>query len=138
MDTLRRWLDRLWRTGQESERANVSPLEATPPRIVIRDRNTPREARQVLASTQVAESTNRQSAPVITIHRVNERPNPLATTVIYGSEVRVERTDLGRGITVNRRRKPTICPECRTPNSIIPNEAGRDQWRCTVCEKVFS
>ena len=74
------------------------------------------------------------NAPRITIGNINRRTPTASGTNGYRGEVEVSNPNIGRGITVSRRRKPGRCPNCATTGCIIENPGGRPKWKCTVPE----
>lgn len=79
-----------------------------------------------------------EDIPKITIRGVNQRTPIASGTNIYRTEVDVQNTNLGGGITVNRQRKPGRCPLCATRGGIIENPGGRPRWKCPACDSTFN
>jgi len=99
-------------------------------KIVIKARHE-----SLLSSVHSYES---EEVPKITIHGVNQR-TPIATgTNVFRTDVDVQNTILGNGITVNRQRKPGRCPLCATRGGITENPDGNLRWKCSTCDSTFN
>lgn len=77
-----------------------------------------------------------KDVPRITIGEIHIRTSTAAG--IPNSEVNVEKAYIGKGIIVNKRHKPRICPDCRTSGSIAENPLKNPKWICTVCGNKFN
>ena len=76
--------------------------------------------------------------PKIEIKKVNKHTPPSSGTHVDGREVSVKRKNLGRGMTVNKQRKPGRCPICATTGGIIENPGGTPRWKCSACNETFN
>ena len=106
-----------------------SPAGSGRPTIEIRGRNDSTTQRQQRTSS---------NPPRIKIGVINQRlPNGSGTNP-YRGEVEIPKTNIGRGITVKKQRRPGRCPLCATKGKVVENVSGRDRWRCEECDSTFN
>ena len=94
-------------------------------------------ARHNSPSYQNEQANELVGVPKITILGVNQRTPVASGTNVYRTEVDVQNTNLGNGITVNSQRKPGRCPICATRGGILENPNGSPRWLCPVCDSTF-
>lgn len=75
--------------------------------------------------------------PKIKIGEVH-RHNSATISDVYRDEVNVVNQNIGKGITVNKQRKPGKCPICATPGRVAANVNGGDKWICKECGSTFN
>ena len=77
------------------------------------------------------------STPKIKVRAIH-RNDSTTNENVYQDEVDVVNRNLGRGIVVNKRRKPGRCPICATRGKVVANTSGGDSWRCIECDSTFN
>lgn len=76
-------------------------------------------------------------APKIKIGEVHTRESA-AIRDVYRDGVNVVNQNIGKGITVNKQRKPGKCPICATQGRVEANVNGGDKWICEECGNTFN
>lgn len=106
-----------------------SPAGSERPMIEIRARNDSTSQQQQRTSTNL---------PRIEILGINQRlPNGSGTNP-NRDEVEIFKSNIGRGMTVKKIRKPGRCPLCATKGKVVANVGGGDRWRCEKCDSTFN
>lgn len=129
IDFIKEQIDKLKKKFKKKSLA----VDTQTPKIVIRSRHNPLSFSQSQPQTAaVPNSDEAESPPRIMIHSVNQRTPIASGTNVYRNDVDVQNPNLGRGITVNRQRKPSRCPMCATSRGqITENAGGNPRWKCT-------
>lgn len=111
--------------GDGDSEESRAPAEQT---IEIRERHS--------GSAQPAGSSP-ADVPKIKIGEIH-RYKSEAIKDVYRDEVNVVKKNIGKGITVNKQRKPGKCPICATQGSVAANAGGGDKWICEECGSTFN
>lgn len=78
-----------------------------------------------------------EDAPRITVRAVH-RNSSAADEAAPQAEEDIVNQELGKGIIVNKRRKPERCPICATRGRVVANTSGNGRWMCEECGSTFN
>lgn len=72
-----------------------------------------------------------ESTLKIKVHAIHRNNSAVGETDIINR-------DIGKGIVVNKCRKPGRCPICATRGKVVVNMRGDDSWMCKECGSTFN